>query len=866
MTINYKFNLWIFVLFLSGLLYSQNKNVYSNDDYLTAPESASFYHVSNTREVLDLCGKWEFKQKKSSEWENITIPASYDYVGTVIYRKKFYLSNEYDNNHFRLVSHGINYRAIIKINGVLIGNHIGGHSSFSYDIPESVIKHGEENTIEIEVDNNYYKNDSLPYKPQAFCWRNYNGLIREIYIEITPLITVEDVNVKYNVSVDLSNVNFNIRFKIQNFNLVRGGRGVNYDNEEVNYYFELLEYDNDQLLYRSEENKVIASIKHYRLIDYDFEIQNPPLWSIENPSHLILKIYLYQNNELIDEEHILTGIRKVEIKNNRLFLNNEAIDIIGIKRVENHPEVGCSFNYSLIEKDVLKIKNLGINTVYSAYHPHHPYFYYLCDKYGLLVFEEIPIWNLSAKRLNNNEIRKISSIYLEEAMNRDEKHPSIIFWSIMDNSQSTSESSLEFINELRIKSDKLKNKLLFHLTKFPEDDILYKETNLTIIDLDFLDINQFKRTIDLWKHKISPDKLIIFQFSKYLNFLDENKNFKPDDLNFQAKFILDRLRIIKNDPKVSGSMIDSYSDWKGQIPILINNPEQDTYLYSNGVLDFYRNERPAYQVIKKFIKNDEITDISFSVINLKSSYVFLFWGFLGIFVLLFLFKRYRNIEDNLKKAVIYPKSLFLDIRDRRLFTLIESIYIGLVISGTTALFFASICYYYRTNPNFDYFISDLLPFSLLKELFIYLVWNPLSLLVVFTLIIFIGIMFLGFLIHFLFIITGNRISLKTNLLIPIWAGSRIIILIPFLMIFYRLLDYSYVLEFSILIFMIFLIVYFTLVVKGYLIGLGYYKGNVFVIFFMFFGILLILIVLLYWESNFSLDYLRFLMDLINNRG
>ena len=581
---------------------AQDTDIYENRQYKQISELFSFYNTPATRDIIDLCGMWQYAKENSSNWKDISIPASYDYVGTVVYRKQFRISSNFRNRHFRLICQGVNYRATIKLNDVLIGNHTGGHSRFSFDIPESIVKIGENNTIEITADNNYYQKDSSPYKPQICSWRNYNGILREVYIEVTPLISIDELQFNYELSEDLSTAELNARFKIQDYNVVKGGQ-ASFDGTEVEYYIEVINYKTNQTLYRSETKKVRTSIQRYNLIDIDFQLDQPPVWNVDSPDHILIIVRLYTGNRLIDEEKLITGLRKTRIEKRKFYINGLQTDLLCVKRVEYHPDAGSSFNYELMEKDVLKIKNLGVNAVYTAYHPHHPYFYYLCDKYGLLVLEEMPAWNLSKKLLDSEEIVKTGVKYLEEIIIRDENHPSVVFWGVLNNSQSNETQAVEFVEKLRTRSEKLTGKNIFFSTRLFSNDIVYPYMDLSIVDLGFVDISDAQKTINSWKEKISEDKLILFQFGMHLNRLDSEGNFEPEDLNFQAKFILDRFRMIHRDSRVSGLIIDSFSDWKAPVPILFNTPEQSSYIYYKGLLDYYRNERPSYQIIKKLIKN-----------------------------------------------------------------------------------------------------------------------------------------------------------------------------------------------------------------------------------------------------------------------
>ena len=131
-----------------------------------------------------------------------------------------------------------------------------------------------------------------------------------------------------------------------------------------------------------------------------------------------------------------TGFRKVEIKNGQLLVNGQPILIKGVNRHEHDPETGHVVSKESMLTDILLMKKFNINTVRTCHYPDDPYWYKLCDKYGLYVIDEA---NIEAhgigyapdKTLANKPVWKKAHMDRTIRMvERDKNHPSVIIWSL----------------------------------------------------------------------------------------------------------------------------------------------------------------------------------------------------------------------------------------------------------------------------------------------------------------------------------------------------------------------------------------------------------------------------------------------------
>lgn len=155
-------------------------------------------------------------------------------------------------------------------------------------------------------------------------------------------------------------------------------------------------------------------------------------WTAETP-HLYRVTYSLNGR---DARSVNIGFRTVEIADNgAVLVNGRAVKFKGVNRHEAHPDYGRAIPRDVMEKDVQIIKAHNINTVRCSHYPNHPYFYDLCDRYGLYVMDEA---NCEAHGIRNSGMdisRKPSweKAHVERNMSmvhRSKNHPSIVFWSL----------------------------------------------------------------------------------------------------------------------------------------------------------------------------------------------------------------------------------------------------------------------------------------------------------------------------------------------------------------------------------------------------------------------------------------------------
>lgn len=357
------------------------------------------------------------------------------YENGVWYRTSFTVAESLSQKIARLNFYAVNYVADVWLNGKYLGWHEGGYTPFSFDI-SSALRFDSANVLAVRVDNVPWgsrpKNDIVPFFKCD--WFNYTGIIHDVYMEFSDKISVVRANV----------VPQNIDGTVQS-TIVLNNASASAENVDVT--LRVYEAKNDSL---SLTKEVIAdligsevtvqgttqaslslladSIGVWRT---NIQITNPKLWSPLHPDLYILKVTVSQNGVVKDEFCTQFGVRTIKTIGDKILLNEKPIFLHGVARHEDHPVYGRSIPIQQISADIQRVKSVNANYLRSAHYPNHPFTYISADRYGMLVWEEIPVFwfDGTIEWLIQNDGRKIHLQMFREMVFRDYNRPSIALWS-----------------------------------------------------------------------------------------------------------------------------------------------------------------------------------------------------------------------------------------------------------------------------------------------------------------------------------------------------------------------------------------------------------------------------------------------------
>ncbi len=350
------------------------------------------------------------------------VPAKYNPVGS--YRTNISIPDTWGGREIFLHFGAVKSALYVWINGKEVGYSQGSKTPAEFNITKYLQKGN--NTLAIQI---YRWSDASYIESQDML--RLSGIEREVYLYATPKLHLWDLFAKTERMVGDPN-DWKLTLELGLINHTEGTAPQHKLNVQI------LD-DQQQLIFEKKLNTNTAQA----LNTFSFEIKNLlseyniKKWSAETPN--LYQLIISNTNlkgEVTEVVSKKIGFRIVEIKNGQLLVNDQAIDIRGVDRHETHPLTGHVISKALMLEDIRLMKQNNINAVRTAHYPNHPYWYELCDQYGLYVIDEA---NIESHPLANSEETQIGNemtwfpAHLDRTQrmfHRDKNHPSIIIWSL----------------------------------------------------------------------------------------------------------------------------------------------------------------------------------------------------------------------------------------------------------------------------------------------------------------------------------------------------------------------------------------------------------------------------------------------------
>ena len=420
------------------------------------------------RQIVNLNESWMFS-KVNSAWEMVDFPHTWngydgqdggnDYFrGTCMYSKPVRRALLPKADKYYIEFQGTNSEAALYINRNEVAHHKGGYSTWRADITDAL--YGDEiSTFLIKVDNKVTEE----MYPCEMDFPNYGGVYRDVNIicvneshfaldyfgsqgiKITPVVNENSADVEIEVFPE------NIKDSQNIIIVIKSDRG------EVLYAKEL----------SSDETKTVITV------------DNVHLWNgVKDPYLYTAEAFIVEGDEILDNISVKFGCRSYNLDADKGFiLNGEEYPLYAVARHQDRWIKGNALSCEDMDEDMALIRELGANAVRLAHYQHNQYFYDLCDKYGLVVWAEIPYINKhvsTAKESTRN--------HLKELIIQNYNHPSIIVWgisnelSLEDDYEDMTENH-KYLNNLAHSLDSTRLTAIGSIASTPENDPFIRITD-----------------------------------------------------------------------------------------------------------------------------------------------------------------------------------------------------------------------------------------------------------------------------------------------------------------------------------------------------------------------------------------------------
>jgi beta-glucuronidase len=415
-----------------------------------------------TRELLNLDGLWDFKVDFNGEGFNqnwaakpldtkiqAPVPASYNdifadtairnHVGWVFYQRTVRVPRGFAGERVNVRVDSATHEGIVFVNGHEVARHVGGYMPFSADITDHV-KAGEEFNLTIAV-NNVLTNETIPpgrvvtgdngVKTQTYLhdFYNYAGLARSIWIYSVPAVNVQDVTV------------------VSGFD---GSTG------KVGYQVVTSTAADVRVTLIDEDGKQVATGNG---ASGELTVANVKLWQPGAAYLYQLKVEALVGGQVADEYSLNVGVRTVEVRGNQFLINNEPFYFTGFGMHEDHVVKGKGHDNAFLVNDFDLLKWVGANSFRTSHYPYAEEVMDYADRHGMVIIDETAAVGLNQTFTSMfggpkmptfgpetaNEKTQASLLHaVRELIQRDKNHPSVVLWSITNESETGIPEAVDF--------------------------------------------------------------------------------------------------------------------------------------------------------------------------------------------------------------------------------------------------------------------------------------------------------------------------------------------------------------------------------------------------------------------------------------
>ena len=396
--------------------------------------------MAQSRQIMDFDAGWKFKLGdqpnaqntgfNDKSWRQLDVPHDWSIEGEIKednpgggtvgyyptgigwYRKTFSVPGYDKGKNYSIEFDGVYMNSTVWINGHQLGTWPYGYSSFSYDLTPYLKASG--NVIAVRVDNSLQPNSR---------WYSGSGIYRHVRLVSTGKTYFD----KWGV--------FNYTKEIQD------GKAVNQVNSSVTNELKsrmngtvrhvVLDASGKEVAESSVVVEILAGTKHP--VAQTITIDNPTLWTLEEPYLYTLRSYILDGNKELDRVDNVLGVRTIEYDVDKGFhLNGKHVKMFGVNVHHDGGPVGAAVPLRIWERRLEILKSSGCNAIRTAHNAPDPGFLDLCDRLGFLVMDEAFDQWVAPKNTYDYNLYFYDwhERDLAAMVERDRNHPSVVMWSI----------------------------------------------------------------------------------------------------------------------------------------------------------------------------------------------------------------------------------------------------------------------------------------------------------------------------------------------------------------------------------------------------------------------------------------------------
>ncbi|MEG1579695.1 MAG: glycoside hydrolase family 2 TIM barrel-domain containing protein [Bacteroidaceae bacterium] len=355
------------------------------------------------------------------------------------YRRDFTVPADWDGREVFIDFDGVDSFFYLWINGQYVGFSKNSRNVASFNITK-YLKKGA-NTVAAEV----YRNSDGSFLEAQDMFR-LPGIFRTVAVYSTPKIQVRDLVVMPDLDADYKNGSLKIKADIRNF----GKKAAKNFKMVYSLYANTLYADDNVLVPNASATAAVAQIAmgNSETSEAVMYVTSPNKWNAETPyCYTLVGELKDKKGKTIETVSTIVGFRKVEIKDTPasqdefglagryFYINGKPAKLKGVNRHESHPALGHAVTREIMEEDIKLMKRGNINHVRNSHYPDDPYWYFLCNKYGIYLEDEANVesheyyyGDPSLSHVKELEAAHVSRMM--EMVHANVNNPSIVIWSL----------------------------------------------------------------------------------------------------------------------------------------------------------------------------------------------------------------------------------------------------------------------------------------------------------------------------------------------------------------------------------------------------------------------------------------------------
>jgi len=772
--------LWLLVLVCSGLL--QAAPVFQPaSSQPPAPAWRPRLDSLDAR-LHELGGTWSW-ETENGQSGTCRVPSCWSgHPGEVRFRRVFTLPDAGVQSVWRLWFGGVSYSCRIHINGKFLERHEGSSGSFQIEIPERFLHFGGQNELDVRVDNRLSAHQTVPLKTQSGDPRNYGGIYREVYLLEGPRLRCEDVQWQLRRGAqEALDLNLRVRStELLGLDSLRAAPDVWLD-----------------AILRRPEGAVLAAgrlavqVKQQESVPLRFSIAGAsplPRWSPEQPELLELVLVLSQGGQVVHRTRKTLGIKEISGGPEGFRLNGQPYFLQGISYVADHPATGMAISVQQLQRDLETIKNMGVNLVLHMRGAPHPALGEICDRLGLLVISELPVWQIPPRLVAREAFRQAALAQATELVRQSRGSASWLGLSLgsgLDFSEGA-ESWIAEMQTLRTEGPLLLGAGGFFSRRVGDEAAAVK-------GLDFLLLEPFgsRSHQDLPRAGV-PVLLARVGWAVETGNLEGYEN--PWGELHQAWAIqttvlgAQRAWAAGGSLRPAGTIVHSFADWRGGRPQLASPPGQEPSLVTFGLHNEERVARGSAKELASLYSGAAPSTLSRGEYSPQHPAAFPLTGFALLILLLIGWKQNNVFGQNLRRSFIHSHGFFTDIRDRRVFQFGQALFLLVLVSGTLALLGSGWLHLLRKSPLMDRMLGLVVVLDPLQQWIHRLAWTPLESILQLGLALLGGQVLFALGLRVLGLLTNARFTYRQAVTLLAWSSTSLLFAIPVGIVFQPLMQ------------------------------------------------------------------------------